>query len=34
MLSKMFGLNEPEKLMQSVEVKSIPVIEWVGENEK
>jgi phage terminase small subunit len=34
MLSKMFGLNEPEKLMQSVEIKSIPVIEWVEENEK
>lgn len=34
MLSKMFGLNEPEKLMQSVEIKSIPVIEWVEEDEK
>ena len=34
MLSKMFGLNEPEKLFQSVEVKSIPVINWVEENEK
>jgi len=34
MLSKMFGLNEPEKLLQSVEVKSIPVIDWVEENEK
>lgn len=34
MLSKMFGLNEPEKLLQSVEVKSIPVINWVEENEK
>lgn len=29
MISKMFGLNEPEKIQQEIEFTDIPVIKWI-----